>query len=423
MAVNGNIVSKPISLREVAQLIGYGGNDLGTLCTHQNINMWAKYKPFNHTNLFFDQDTDSSRNDRDEALRLAYYGLQVPEPTRGSLIYNVLNQRWTYKARTAPYRIADFINYNHNAKCPITLYNAEYNVYHNPTVYFVNFQQIGGYNLSFEEVFNTNTFADYHLCLYLNGTYADGSVNRKLIMSYYKNPSTGAETGSKWGVINYLTTDMINSFNGNVDVVLLATNQVLSSSSEVNKPVDVIGSYSFYPLPYNALSDVQCTITQNNVFGLSRTLNGLQPYGGRSSSWTNADRYNPWAIQQSGVLPLYFKLTSYSVIMRFAMTNTTSNEITLKKDRFKVSLERTFTSTSATSKLDLSAMLNDSGTSVSEITIPAGSTVNVGFELPNDIYRGTTSSPSSQSLSIEVSFFYANVSTAVFTQALRVTNS
>lgn len=43
--IEGNIVSAPLNTRDVGSVLGSASNDVGTLCTHANINMWAKYKP------------------------------------------------------------------------------------------------------------------------------------------------------------------------------------------------------------------------------------------------------------------------------------------------------------------------------------------------------------------------------------------
>lgn len=43
--IEGNIVSAPLNTRNVGSVLGSASNDVGTLCTHANINMWAKFKP------------------------------------------------------------------------------------------------------------------------------------------------------------------------------------------------------------------------------------------------------------------------------------------------------------------------------------------------------------------------------------------
>ena len=42
---NGNKIRDCVSVHDVAQVLGVGSNDVGTLCTSTNINKWAKYRP------------------------------------------------------------------------------------------------------------------------------------------------------------------------------------------------------------------------------------------------------------------------------------------------------------------------------------------------------------------------------------------
>lgn len=51
--INGTDITSPISIGEVSKVLGVSSTDLGTLCSHQNINKWAKYKP---TNFIIDND-------------------------------------------------------------------------------------------------------------------------------------------------------------------------------------------------------------------------------------------------------------------------------------------------------------------------------------------------------------------------------
>lgn len=52
--VNGNQINAPIGISDVSKVLGTASTDLGTLCTHQNVHKWAKYKP---TNFVVDTDT------------------------------------------------------------------------------------------------------------------------------------------------------------------------------------------------------------------------------------------------------------------------------------------------------------------------------------------------------------------------------
>lgn len=98
-----------ISISDIQNKIGETAKDIGTLCQSNNINKWSFYKPVNHSKLSRLNDSDfSSANDG--------FNLHT-----WSTWYQCLNNRsydWTYIDRTAPYRMGDFIGYNHNNRTP-----------------------------------------------------------------------------------------------------------------------------------------------------------------------------------------------------------------------------------------------------------------------------------------------------------------
>lgn len=94
--------------------------DLGQLCTHTNINKWAKYKPIHHSGLQI--LSESARTDRQGDGE--YYGVMI---RMGGMDMSSLH-KWTFAynrpkgGASSPYRLSDFINengtagYNHLAK-------------------------------------------------------------------------------------------------------------------------------------------------------------------------------------------------------------------------------------------------------------------------------------------------------------------
>ena len=102
--------------------------DLADLCTHANINMWSKRKPFRHAKMFFAEDGDNTKNDRTTAIVAQNYGLSLPSYVSGDstcllrLAQDVVqnsaaNSAWSFLrprgVPSEPYRIADFIGYRH----------------------------------------------------------------------------------------------------------------------------------------------------------------------------------------------------------------------------------------------------------------------------------------------------------------------
>lgn len=110
-----------VTISAVANALGTTSTDLGTLCTHENVNIWAKFKPFH-----------------------AYYSGSVPEDYKKTMCYGIAVSeantiegfcavvdssasdgengiRWNKPrgGQTSPYRLGDFAGYNSEATPPI----------------------------------------------------------------------------------------------------------------------------------------------------------------------------------------------------------------------------------------------------------------------------------------------------------------
>lgn len=105
---------------DMAQISSRNTFDLGRLCTHANINKWAKYKPIHHSGLQI--LSESARTDRQGDGE--YYGVKIRMDSMGmSSLHNVTFAYNRPKGgASSPYRLSDFINeagtagYNHLAK-------------------------------------------------------------------------------------------------------------------------------------------------------------------------------------------------------------------------------------------------------------------------------------------------------------------
>lgn len=90
-----------ISTTLVANTIGVGSNDVGTLCTSSKINKWSRYKPINYAAPAID---DTIRN-----TNTGFYRSDVLEGG-----YTVKKNE--YVVPNTAYRLGDFRGYNHNAQ-------------------------------------------------------------------------------------------------------------------------------------------------------------------------------------------------------------------------------------------------------------------------------------------------------------------
>ena len=107
------------SQSDLTQISSRNTFDLGRLCTHTNINKWAKYKPIHHSGLQI--LSESARADRQGDGE--YYGVKIRMDSDMSSLHNVTFAYNRPKGgASSPYRLSDFINengtagYNHLAK-------------------------------------------------------------------------------------------------------------------------------------------------------------------------------------------------------------------------------------------------------------------------------------------------------------------
>lgn len=101
------------SQSDMSQISSRNTFDLGRLCTHTNINKWAKYKPIHHSGLQI--LSESARTDRQGDGE--YYGVMIRMNSGG--MASLHNVTFAYNrpkgGASSPYRLSDFINENGTA--------------------------------------------------------------------------------------------------------------------------------------------------------------------------------------------------------------------------------------------------------------------------------------------------------------------
>ena len=102
-----------ISTSLVKTEIGAGSNDVGTLCTHPNINKWSKWKPIKFPKI---------ESLTQQELENSNYGIEIVsslgDTSNPKALYDMVqNLGYTYKYNkptggvSSPYRLSDFRNY------------------------------------------------------------------------------------------------------------------------------------------------------------------------------------------------------------------------------------------------------------------------------------------------------------------------
>lgn len=119
MSVSNGIITAPVSIDDVNNVLGHGSTDLGTLCMSSKINKWSRYKPVQYSGLTTEGNPNWYR------ARDSKCGLTIPITTSRSEIVNMYNNGtadWTYNPPTGgeyPFRLLDFDKYQHNATAAI----------------------------------------------------------------------------------------------------------------------------------------------------------------------------------------------------------------------------------------------------------------------------------------------------------------
>lgn len=88
----------------VGNTLGSSSRDVGTLCTHPNVNKWSKRKPFQDTRISLTGEKWWRRSDISSDIRSGFY------------ISNLANVVWEYARPNNVYRLGDFRGYDHGAE-------------------------------------------------------------------------------------------------------------------------------------------------------------------------------------------------------------------------------------------------------------------------------------------------------------------
>lgn len=155
---NDNIA---IMTNDIRQTLGLPNttinNRFGRLCVSENVEMWAKYKPFSYPSISPDRENAKTvepflfYNLTDENLKAK---IKYLRPTGGE---------------QSPYRIYDFVNYKHSAICPFSLYPIN-SMYEDKEYYIkIGMQPVDKYNMQMKDVLNNELSSMYFAVCIKNG--------------------------------------------------------------------------------------------------------------------------------------------------------------------------------------------------------------------------------------------------------------
>ena len=132
MSIVNGIITAPVSIEDVKEVLNEDSNDIATLCKSTNINMWAKYKPVNLRKKFVPDTLNSDgRSWTAPSGKLGWWlgnntiedaALVIPLVSSKS-DFDDDKAKWAYNkpygGDISPYRLSDFAGYWDDAQEPI----------------------------------------------------------------------------------------------------------------------------------------------------------------------------------------------------------------------------------------------------------------------------------------------------------------
>jgi hypothetical protein len=115
------LVTKPIDITDIAAALGVASRDVGTLCSSDRINMWAKHKPIKFAK--WSELTERDIISAHDPANNIFFGIKITGTINGVFDHTLSelhSATFTYirpeGGALEPFRMTDFNNYKHDAK-------------------------------------------------------------------------------------------------------------------------------------------------------------------------------------------------------------------------------------------------------------------------------------------------------------------
>ncbi len=353
-----------ISTDLVGKTIGAGTRDVGTLCTHPNINKWSKWKPIRSNKVSGITVAD---------LTSANYGLVIL--TSSTTPEEAITKEYLYnKPRgllfNEGYRLGDFRNYNHEATPPV------YGI--GDIAVYPTLQTIIRIGLPFNIV-----GSDFMIGIEELGVIKDCYLGIKMTQlgnTYYKTAKTTiSEAG---GVIEWDNTEPpFNSHNPvGFEYIFFAT------PTRFSEPTDNMPSV-FYPLPFTNQSEATGLVRIIRGTGVRYIAQQIGTYHDQLSLISNYE-------YQKGGVNNYYKLlaSSGSFFIEFQIISGENTTAVLNANNFYGNYHTTFANNlnkpTGLEKMTVYQRVGASYTLVTgNFTVPANSSVNMVMGVNNWLGR------------------------------------
>ena len=417
-------IKKPVDIHTVSEVLKLSQTsdqqvssrntfDLADLCTHENINMWAKYKPFRSSIMFFRQDGDPTKSDRDDEMRRQNYGIQPPDMRSSTDIVSCINDVWTYNRPrgtvSEPYRLSDFINYSHNDKpFAVAKESVTVNRYFNYSSDIILTKSRGIVSVYALKVKDFAIFDTYSNLAVLVTPSSGGSV--------YVRVTEGI------GELVTVTTAELNALTSSLGKQLtfafLATNHAKTTSF-----TNVLSNVGWLIMPNDGVNKTYGELVLTSEFHHNKTCNGI------ANDASSLPLTSFTGFEQTGDDKRYFFHPTanwrYSCYLDLTLTNT-AEAVTLERSRFKVSAHNNLVTGDADTPTYEIPKMYVNGAETENVEVPAGRNVTIRFMLPDYIFIRTTSGGigsvvvQNNQMSCNIKFYYNNVPDIVFSQFIRI---
>ena len=388
--------------------------DLADLCTHENINMWAKYKPFRSSIMFFRQDGDPTKSDRDDEMRRQNYGIQPPDTRSSTDIVSCINDVWTYlrprgKDYNEPFRLSDFINYSHNDKpFAVAKESVTVNRYFEYTGKITLTKSRGRVSVYALKVKDFAIFDTYSNLAVLVTPSSGGNVFVRV------TEGIGELVTVTTAELDALTS----SLGKQLTFAFLATTHEPTTSF-----TNVLANVKWLIMPNDGVNKTYGELVITSDFHHNKTCNGIA----NDASLLPLTSFT--GLEQTGDDERYFFHPTanwrYSCYLDLTLTNT-AEAVTLERKRFKVSAHKNLVTGNADTPTYEIPKMYVNGTETEKVEVPANESVTIRFMLPDNIFTidetGKVGSVVVQNkhMSCNIKFYYNNVPDIVFSQFIRI---
>ena len=334
------LATSNISTTLVANTLGTSTRDVGSLCTSENINKWAKYKPIDNDTVAYDTNTwlNSAYANEDGKCGLNINPVRIETGDMRWTFKTMRDQyndptQWQYIKASKAFRLGDFRGYQHDAVCPVrTAYRKDYTY----TIPYLTDGIVFEYNIFQIAVDNHNDLPDGNLQLddFPLSTY-DGATlyfkNAKLCAMILIGTQDPLDEDVDWtesfqhGNCLFTSTNTISqdAAENGFSAVPIPVSYFVSISDYRTRTYKLVGgllfgegtSQFFVPLPYDDdhYPIITVNFEQRSGQGFGSELIGWAQYpthtGWNDVKWVYTE--DMVAVRPSGYSFLQFKLSTY----------------------------------------------------------------------------------------------------------------